>query len=170
MTRSFAPGVLAAVSLGLLVPTVAAVSRWRWGPGKTYVWYSGALLLDGREEPSWEGMLVWNGVRKSLDFLVVLEPASGHLVQEQGTLHVEPDGTVVREITAFYSEGSAAPPTWDKATGADGASARYRQTFKLDGPDRILSAVVRKRNHGWIPNFPGSDHRVMTRRVSSDGK
>lgn len=142
----------------------AAVSRFRWGPARTYIWYSGALLVDGGEQPSWEGLLVWNGVRKSLDFLLVLEPTSGNLVQEQGTLHIEQDGTVVREITAFYSEGNAVPPKWDKAAGPEGASAQFRHTFKPDGKDRILSSVMRKTEDGWAPNFPGSDHLVMTRR------
>lgn len=144
----------------------AAVSRFRWGPTRTFIRYSGALLVDGGEQPSWEGMLVWNGVRKNLDFLLVLEPASGNLVQEQGTMHVEPDGAVVREITAFYSEGNAVPPTWDRAAGPEGASAQYRHSFKPDGPDRILASVMRRTETGWVPNFPGSDHLVMTRRVS----
>lgn len=126
----------------------AAVSRFRWGPTKTYIWYSGALLVEGSEQPSWEGLLVWNGVRKTLDFLLVLEPASGNLVQEQGTVHVEQDGTVVRDITAFYSKGNAVPPNWDKAAGPEGARARFRHTFKPDGPDRILSSVMRKTDVG----------------------
>lgn len=144
----------------------AAVARLRWRPTRTYIWYSGALLVESRGLPSWEGLLVWNGVRKNLDMLLVLEPASGNLVQEQGTVHVEPDGTVVREITAFYSEGNALPPKWDKAAGPEGASATFRHTFKPDGPDRILASVMRKTETGWAPNFPGSDHLVMTRRSS----
>jgi hypothetical protein len=142
----------------------AAVARLRWGPAMTYIWYSGALLVEGREQPSWEGMLVWNGVRKNLDMLLVLEPSSGNLVQEQGSVHIEPDGTVVREITVFYSEGNAMPPTWDKAAGPAGASAEYRHTFKPDGPDRILSSAMRKAENGWVPSFVGSDNLVMTRR------
>ncbi len=145
----------------------AAVARFRWGPAKTYIWYSGALFVEGGELPSWEGPLVWNGVRKNLDFLLILEPASGNLVQEQGTMHLEPDGTVVREITAFYSEGNAVPPKWDKAAGPEGASAQFRHTFKADGPDRILSSVMRKTDDGWVANFPGSDRLVMVRRLKN---
>jgi len=154
--------------VGLAGGKPAAVSRFRWGPARTYIWYSGALLVEGGEQPSWEGLLVWNGVRKSVDFLLVLEPASGNLVQEQGTVHVAPDGTVVREITAFYSEGNAVPPKWDKAAGPEGTSAQFRHTFKPDGPNRILSSVMRKTESGWVPNFPGSDHLVMTRRAASN--
>jgi hypothetical protein len=150
--------------VGIAGGKTAAVSRFRWGPTKTYIWYSGALLVEGGEQPSWEGLLVWNGVRKTLDFLLVLEPASGNLVQEQGTMHVEHDGSVVRDITAFYSEGNVVPPNWDTAAGPEGASAQFRHTFKLDGPERILSSVMRKTEAGWIPSFPGSDHLVMTRR------
>ncbi len=145
----------------------AAVSRFRWSPAKTYIWYSGAILVKGEEVPSWEGPLVWNGVSKQLDFLIVLEPDSGNLVQEQGTVHVESDGTVVREITAFYSEGNAVPPKWDTAAGPEGASAQFRHTFKADGSDRILSTVMRKTADGWVANFPGSDRLVMTRRAAS---
>lgn len=144
----------------------AAVSRFRWSPAKTYIWWSGAILREGKEEPSWEGLLVWNGVRKKIDFLVVLDPASGNLVQEQGTLSREADGTVKREITAFYSEGNPVPPKWDTVAGPEGARAQFRHTFRPDGPDRILSTVMRKTEDGWVPNFPGSDRLVMTRRTS----
>lgn len=145
----------------------AAVSRIHWSSAKTYLWYSGALLVEGKEVPSWEGLLVWNGVRKQLDFLMVLDPASGKLVQEQGSLHVEADGTVVREITAYYSEGNPVPPNWDTLAGPAGASAQFRHTFRADGPNRILSTVMRKTADGWAANFPGSDHLVMTRRTAS---
>ncbi len=144
----------------------AAVAHFRWGPGKTCIWYSGALLVKGSEQPSWEGLLVWNGVHKNLDFLLVLDPTPGHLVQEQGTMHLEPDGTVVREITAFYSEGNPAPPNWDQPAGVEGATGQFRQTFKPDGPDRIRTAVMRKARNRWVPNFPGSDHLLMTRQAT----
>jgi len=150
--------------VGPIGGTAAAVSRFRWGPTKTYIWYSGAYLAADGERPAWEGLLVWNGVRKALDFLLVLDPASGSLVQEQGTVHIGQDGTVMREITAFYSEGNAVPPGWDETAGPGGASAKFRQTFTPDGPDRILTSVMRKSEAGWVPNFPGSDHLVMTRR------
>src|SRR5436190_3884928 len=41
---------------------LVAVQRVRWGPNKSYMWYSVVLVSDGREEPHLEGMLMWNGV------------------------------------------------------------------------------------------------------------
>lgn len=144
----------------------AAVTRFRWSSGKTYIWYSGALLVDGKEQPSFEGLLVWNGVRKNLDMLLVLDPTSGNLVQEQGTVHAEPDGTVVRTITVYYSPGNPVPPRWDRAAGPDGAAAEFRHTFTSLGADRIATTIMYKTADGWRTSFPGSDSLVMTRRPS----
>lgn len=145
----------------------AAVTRFRWGSARTYIWYSGSLLVNGREQPTFEGLLVWNGVRKNLDMLLVLEPASTRLVQEQGAVRIESDGTVVRDITVYYSGGNALPPRWDQAAGPDGATAQFRQTFKRTGPDSIATSIMLKTTAGWMPSFPGSDQLVMTRRGRS---
>src|SRR5437868_8422752 len=45
----------------------AAVTRFRWGPNRSYIWLSVALLQDNLEDPHLEGMLMWNGARKDLD-------------------------------------------------------------------------------------------------------
>jgi hypothetical protein len=144
-------------------PPVAA-ARFRWGPNRSYVWYAGSLVLDGVERPHFEGLLLWNGVHRNLDMLLSMD-LDGGLVQEQGTMHAEPDGTVVREITATYSEGSN--PIGGSTVGLDGATASFRQTFKAVGPDRVLTSVLRRVEQRWTPTFPGSDHLVMTRKPKS---
>jgi len=141
-------------------PPVAA-AELRWGPGRSYIWYVGSIVLDGKPQPHFEGMLLWNGVHKNLDMLLALDLHGGR-AQEQGTVFVEKDGTVVREITALYSEG--VQPLGQPAAGPAGATARFRQTFKAAGPDRILTAVLRESPHGWVATFPGSDRLVMKRR------
>ena len=96
---------------------VAAIIRVKWGPNRAYLWYSSSLLFDGREEPHLEGMLVWNAVHKNLDMLFSMDLRTGK-VQEQGTMSVEPDGTVVRNITAVYGQGARAigmPPSRNPA-------------------------------------------------------
>src|SRR5215510_5297284 len=103
-----------------------AVQRVRWGPNRSYIWYAVALLADGREEPHLEGMLVWNGVHKNLDMLFVVDLRSGR-VQEQGTMSVETDGSLVRDITAVYSPGVEA---MTGSVGSAGATAHFRQTYK----------------------------------------
>ena len=75
---------------------------------------------------------------------------------------VAPDGTVVRDVTAYYSEGLR--PIGQLPAGPRGATARFRQTFKAAGPDRVLTAVMREDGRRWVATFPGSDHLVMTRR------
>ncbi|MEP6769585.1 MAG: hypothetical protein ABJC61_13010 [Acidobacteriota bacterium] len=141
-------------------PTLG-VARFRFGPNESYLWYSSSFLDKGAERPHLEGILVWNGVRKNLDMLMTMDLEHG-LVQEQGVVSVEVDGTVTREITAVYSEGTqpiARPPA-----GREGASLRFKQTYKADGPGRILTRALRESAQGWVATFPGSDRLVMTRR------
>src|SRR6185295_15444670 len=96
---------------------VVAVQRVRWGPNRSYMWYAVALLSNGKEEPHLEGILMWNGVHKNLDMLFAIDLQSGRS-QEQGTLAVSKDGSLVREITAVHSEG--VPTSAGKSIGPDG--------------------------------------------------
>jgi hypothetical protein len=137
-----------------------AVQRVRWGPNRSYIWYAVALLTDGREEPHLEGMLVWNGVHKNLDVLFVMDLKSGR-VQEQGTMSVQADGSLVRNITAVYSPGVQA---MTGNVGSAGATARFRQTYKQIGPDEIQTSAMRETERGWVATFPGSDRLLMIRR------
>lgn len=134
---------------------------FRWGPNQSYIWYSGSFFVKGAEVPHFEGLLVWNGVRKNLDMLLSLD-LNGGRVQEQGTMFVDANGTVVRDITAFYSEG--ATPIGQPVTGPAGSKARFRQTFRPAGSNRVLTQVLREVGNGWVATFPGSDHLVMIRR------
>ena len=138
-----------------------AIQRVKWGPNKSYLWCSASLLVDGVEQPHFEGILAWDGVHKNLAVLLSVDLQYG-LAEEQGTLSVEADGTLVRDITAVYSEG--VKPIGRASVGPDGATDHFRQTFKAAGPDRIVTAVLRESEHGWVATFPGSDHLVMTRR------
>jgi hypothetical protein len=138
------------------------VVRFRWGPGRSYMWYSASLLMGGQERPHFEGMLMWNGVHRNLDMLITLDLDGGR-AQEQGTVFVSPEGTVVRDITAYYSEGVGMITTGRRA-GPEGGSAHFRQTFKAQSADRVLTSLLRESADGWVPTFPGSDHLVMVRR------
>ena len=142
---------------------VAAIIRVRWGPNHSYLWYASSLLFGGHEDPHLEGMLVWNALHKNLDMLFSMDLRTGK-VQEQGTMSVEADGTIVREITAIYGEGARAmgmPPI-----GPEGATAQFRETYKKVSADKILTSAMRKTETGWVATFPGSDHLIMTRRSS----
>lgn len=141
----------------------AAVARFRWGPNRSYIWYSVSNLVKGDEHPHFEGIFMWNGVNKNLDMLVMLDLAGGR-VQEQGTVFVGPDGTVVRDMIAVYSEGARLPPDFDSVAGPKGSKAHFRQTFAKAGPDRVLTALTLETRAGWVPTFPGSDRLAMTRR------
>ena len=139
-----------------------AVQRVRWGPNRSYIWYTVALISAGREEPHLEGMLMWNGVHRNLDMLFAIDLQSGRS-QEQGTISVLKDGSLVREITAVHSEG--VPTTSGKSVGPEGATRRFRQTYKRIDSDKIETSLMRETDHGWIPSFPGSDHLIMIRRT-----
>jgi hypothetical protein len=138
-----------------------AVERFRWALEGSYIWYGVSLLGPQGERPHFEGMLVWNGVERSLETLVSLESPGG-VVLERGTLAVTPSGTFVRDITAYYSEG-AGVPGGGKA-GPAGAKVRFRQTFRPTSPDRMLTSTLRESEDGWVPTFPGFERMVMTRR------
>ncbi len=107
-----------------------------------------------------------NGARRNLDMLVALD-LSGGRIQEQGTVSIQPDGRVLREITAIYSEGVRLPPRGETVAGPNGATVQFRQTFKAAARDRVLTALTRETADGWVPTFPGSDNLVMTRRLDS---
>lgn len=126
----------------------AFVARFRWGPNQSYIWHSVSLLRDGTEVPHFEGMLVWNAAHRNLDMLLALG-LSGGGAQEQGTVSIDSDGAVVRNITAY---------------GSDGARAHFRQTFKSIGPDTIVTSVMRETREGWVASFPGSERLLMKRR------
>jgi len=125
----------------------AAVTRFRWGPNRSYIWLSVALLQGNREDPHLEGMLMWNGARKDLDMLLALD-LNGGRAQEQGRLYRE-GASVVREIVAV---------------GPDGTRSNFRQTFTPDGERRVLTSVMRQAGDGWVATFPGSDRMLMTPR------
>lgn len=129
-------------------PDIAIRQNFRWGTRQSYIYYTTFTREGGRPEGiHFEGMLVWNGATRSLDYIVVSEPGSG--AQEQGTMRAAPDGSVVREVTL---------------TRADGQISHFRQTFRRTGPDSAVTSLMRQTATGWEPNFPGSDNLVMTRR------
>ena len=127
------------------------IQRVRWGPNRSYIWYALALLSDGREEPHLEGMLVWNGVHKNLDMLFVMDLKSGR-VQEQGTMSAEPDGSLVRNITAVYSPGVQA---MTGPVASAGATAQFRQTYKQIGSDKIQTSAMRRTERRLGRHFSG---------------
>ena len=139
----------------------AAVTRLKWGPNRSYIWISTALLIGGKEVPHYEGMLVWNGVRKNLDMLLTLDPVGGR-VQEQGTVSIAADGTVVRAITAYYSSGARGPD--GTIVGPAGLTVPFEQKFRLVSPGRIETSMMRRTATGWVPTFPGSDQVWMIKR------
>jgi len=172
------PGAASASAPGVYAPYAFLVGEWnlvaesggpalgratlRWGPERSYIWYASSFLDDGKLVPHFEGILVWNGVRKDLDMLISMDLHGGR-VQERGSVSVEPDGSVVRDITATYSEG--ARPIGLPTAGPEGATAHFRQTFRAAGPNRVLTAALREEGGAWVPTFPGSDHLAMERRA-----
>jgi hypothetical protein len=131
-------------------PDIAIHQNFRWGTRQSYIYYTTSTRLNGAPEAiHFEGMLVWNGASHNLDYVIAAEPGSGG--QEQGIMHAEPDGSVVRDVTM---------------TRADGQVAHFRQTFRRTGPDTAMTSLMRQTATGWEPNFPGSDNIAMTRRPS----
>lgn len=129
-------------------PDVTIHQNFKWGIEKSYIFYT--TLTREKDKPEavhFEGMLVWNGATKGLDYVIASEPGSGG--QEQGTLHVDPDGAVVREVTMITAAGK---------------SQVFRQRFWSTGADTVMTSLMRKTPTGWEPNFPGSEKIAMSRR------
>lgn len=121
--------------------------RFEWGPNRSYIRYATLMAEPGKPEAvHFEGMLVWRGATETLDFLIVVEPGSGD--QEQGTVHVEADGSIIRDVLL---------------TRADGQTSRFRQTFRSTGRDTAVTTLMRQTTTGWVPTFPGSDNLQMSR-------
>lgn len=124
--------------------------HFKWGPGKSYIWCAASMIEDGKEYPHFEGMLLWNEVHKNLDMLFAVG-LDGPGMQEQGTVFVDESGTIIREISAVSSQGAQ----------------QFRQTFKVEGNNRMITTVLRETKDGWVATFPGSDRLIMTRRAAA---
>jgi hypothetical protein len=119
-----------------------------YGPNKSYVRYSVYTPgQDGAEHLHFEGIALWNGKTKVLDYLFAVEPGSG--VQENGTIRAEADGSIVREVEFIDAKGT---------TGT------FRQTFRRAGANSAITTLLRKTHTGWEPTFPGSERIELKRK------
>jgi hypothetical protein len=124
------------------------VQHFSWGPSRSYILYSTTTREpDAADEVHFEGILLYNPHSQNLDVLIALQP--GSLMQERGTAHAEPDGSIIRDVELL---------------GPNGASQRFRQTFRLTSANAGETSLMRDNGQGgWTPNFPGSDHLAMRR-------
>jgi len=119
-----------------------------YGPNRSYIRFSVFTApVNGPEHLHFEGIAMWNGKTRMLDYLFAVEPGSG--VQENGTIRAEADGTIVREVELISPTGKV---------------GTFRQTFRRAGPDRMVTTLFRQTGKGWEPTFPGSERIEMTRR------
>jgi hypothetical protein len=128
-------------------PDISIHQRFEYGPKNSYIFYT-TLTAEGAkpEAVHFEGMAVWNGKTKALDYVVTSEPGSG--AQELGTMRAEADGSIVREVLL---------------TRANGQQAQFRQRFWQTGEGTAMTSLMRKIPTGWEPNFPGSERIAMSR-------
>lgn len=130
--------------------TAAFIQRFSWGPNEAYVWMQVAMILEsGDEHLHLEGPVLWNGATRRYDYLFSVEP--GSLVQEKGEIYAAEDGEIIRDVVL---------------TAADGATGRFRQTFRALEDGRFVTSLMRQSGDGWSPTFPGSGRMIMTRRGS----
>ena len=123
--------------------------QFRWGPDKAYIVYSTYMDVAGRpEQLHFEGMMVWNGKAKALDFLSAVQPPSG--AEEKGTVSLEPDGSIVREV---------------EMTDSSGKGERYRQTFRKAVDGKVVTNMAEQTAKGWEVQPPGD--LVMERHSST---
>lgn len=121
-----------------------------YGPNRSYVKYSvfTAPTEDGPQHLHFEGIALWNGRTKALDYLFAVEPGSG--VQENGTIRAEADGSIVREVEFIDPKGNV---------------GIFRQTFVRTGPDSAITTLMRRTATGWEPTFPGAERIELKRRA-----
>ena len=129
-------------------PNMTIHQQFKWGPGKSYIVYTSFLAVPGKpEQLHFGGMMVWDGKTKALDFLFALQPGSG--AQEKGTVTIQPDGTILREVAMTTPKGDL---------------AHFRQTFrKVDG-GKIITSMTEQTATGWKLEPPGEIvmERVLT--------
>ena len=127
-------------------PDVAIHQNFRWGPKQSYLIYTTYTSEGGKPEAvHFEGIAVWNAKTRALDYLFAIEPGSG--AQEQGRIHAEADGSIVRDV---------------QLTRGDGQTGQFRQRFWKDETGAVATSLMRKTDQGWEPNFPGSEKIVMS--------
>jgi len=113
--------------------------QFRWGPGNAYIMYSTYLVAPGQpEQLHFEGLMVWNGKSKALDFLFAVQPPSG--AEEKGTVTAGSDGTVVREV---------------EMTDSSGKAEHFRQTFRKGDAGTVVTSLTQQTAKGWQASGPG---------------
>jgi hypothetical protein len=123
--------------------------RFSWGPDRAYITYSAYLVMPGKpEQLHFEGMMVFDGKAKALDFLFALQPPSG--AEEKGTVSVQPDGSVLREV---------------EMTDSGGKGERYRQTFRKGDGGTVITSMAEQTAKGWEVQPPGD--LVMERQAAT---
>lgn len=120
-----------------------------YGPNRSYIRFSVFTAPNeaAAQHLHFEGIALWNGKTRMLDYLFAVEPGSG--VQEQGTIRADADGTIVREVEMIDAKGNV---------------GTFRQTFRKAGPDAAVTSVMRKTPSGWEPTFPGGERIELKRR------
>ena len=113
--------------------------QFKWGPQKSYITYATYMVPTGQaEQLHFEGMMVWNGSSKALDFLFAVAPGSG--VEEKGTVSAAGDGTVVRDV---------------EMTDQAGKTERFRQTFRRGENGTVVTSIRHQTAKGWETSPPG---------------
>jgi len=129
----------------------AIVQSYHWGAQHAFIEASASVRQPGQQDDlHFSGILTWNQAHQNLDFLFMHEPGTGG--QEAGAVHIEADGTIVREITE---------------TTGQGVVRHGRQTFRRISDGRLVTSMTHQNPDGsWAPNFPGADNLVMVRRAN----
>ena len=120
--------------------------QFKWGPGQSYITYATYMSMPGKPEHlHFEGMMVWNGKAKALDFLFAVEPGTG--VEEKGTVTAQADGSVVRQV---------------EMTDGTGKPGRFRQVWKRGADGTVVTTLSEQTAKGWQTQPPGD--LVMTKQ------
>jgi len=121
--------------------------RFAWGPQRAYIMYTISVVEGSKPEAlHLEGMMTWNPRTKVLDYVIAHDP--GTFSEETGTLALQADGSIVREV-----EGNR----------PDGSVEHYRQTFIRSADGHVSTRLMHLGKSGWEPNFPGSEDLSMAR-------
>ena len=121
--------------------------QFSWGPGRGSINYMTFFGPPGREEHfHFGGFMAWNGKSRALDYLFAVEPDSG--VQEKGTLMVQRDGSIIRDILE---------------THPDGTVEHNRQTFRKLADGTVSMDLLDRKPSGWASSLPAGKPIIMSR-------
>lgn len=136
-------------------------NTFEWGFEKKYIRWSSKVPADSGITQGWEGLIVWNGVTDSYQFMMPLTDVKT-IILEEGVFVPLENGSLRRDIRVWYSPGTELGSV---QVGVGGYVRDYEQMFiPIDSVTVQSSVFYKTRKGNWEPSFPGSEKFILKRK------